>query len=53
MLYIIKKVFLLYGEDNLQTGFNKTGFNNYMVLMISNIIVLFSNIKSNPVYNFK
>ena len=39
------KVYIVYGVDKLHTRFNKTVFKkHYLVLLISNIIVLFSNL---------
>ena len=34
----------VYVVDNLYSGFNKTGFSDYLPLLVSHIIVLFSNV---------
>ena len=36
--------YIVYGVVNLHTGFDKTGFNKYLVLLISHITVLFSSV---------
>ena len=53
VIYLSKiKVDIVYGVDNLDTGFNKTKFNKWLLMLLILISVFYSQTKKSiPIYN--